>query len=160
MTVEELNIREIGIVENDGRKFLIKMHKKYTPGLIGLKGYSHLLIIWCFHKSENSIFNDKLVLEKPYKKGPEQLGVFATRSPDRPNPIALSVAQVKSINFEKGIIEFWWIDADFGSPVLDIKPYSPSVDRVEKPEVPDWCKHWPKNIEKSAEFEWENEFNF
>jgi tRNA-Thr(GGU) m(6)t(6)A37 methyltransferase TsaA len=160
MTIDEINIREIGIVENDGRSASIKMHRKYVPGLIGLKGYSHLLIIWCFHKSENNIFNDKLVLEKLYKKGPEQIGVFATRSPDRPNPLALSLAKVKSINFEKGIIELWWIDADFGSPVLDIKPYSPSVDRVEKPEIPDWCSHWPKNVEKSAEFDWENEFNF
>jgi len=160
MTVDEINLRDIGIIENNGRKASIKLHKKYVPGIIGLKGYSHLLIVWCFHKSDNNIFKDQLVVEKPYKNGPEEIGVFATRSPNRPNPIGISVAQVKAINFEKGIIDLWWMDADQGTPVLDIKPYSPSVDKVEKPEVPDWCKHWPKNMEGSAEFDWENEFNF
>ena len=160
MTIGEINLRDIGIIENDGRKFSIKMHKKYVLGLMGLKGYSHLLVIWCFHKSENNIFKEQIILENPYKKGPEQIGVFATRSPERPNPLAVSVPQVKSIDFEKGIINFWWIDADSGTPVLDIKPYTPSTDRVEKPEVPDWCKHWPKNIEGSGDFDWESEFNF
>ena len=160
MKIDEINLRDVGIIENDGRKFSIKIHKKYIPGLLGLKGYSHLLVIWCFHKSENNIFTEKILLEKPYKKGPEQIGVFATRSPDRPNPLAVSVPQVKSIDFEKGIINFWWIDADSGTPVLDIKPYTPSTDKVEKPIVPDWCKHWPKNIEESGDFNWENEFNF
>ncbi|HCC36938.1 MAG TPA: tRNA (N6-threonylcarbamoyladenosine(37)-N6)-methyltransferase TrmO [Treponema sp.] len=160
MTVDEINLREIGIVENDGRKFSIKLHKKYVPGLMELKGFSHLLIIWCFHKSENNMLKDELVLKSPYKKGPEQIGVFATRSPDRPNPLAISAPQVKSINFEKGIIDLWWIDADSGTPVLDIKPYEPCLDRVAQPEVPDWCKHWPGSIEESGNFDWENEFNF
>ena len=101
MTIGEINLRDIGVIENDGRKFSIKMHKKYVLGLMGLKGYSHLLVIWCFHKSENNIFKEQLVLEKPYKKGPEQIGVFETRSPDRLNPLAVSVPQVKSIDFEK-----------------------------------------------------------
>lgn len=160
MTVSEINLRDIGIVENDGRKFSIKLHKKYVPGLMGLKGYSHLLVVWCFHKSEYNVFNEKLVLENPYKKGPEQIGIFATRSENRPNPIAVSMVQVKAINFEKGVIDLWWMEAFSGTPVLDIKPYTPSVDRVEHPSVPDWCNHWPKSVEKSAGFDWENEFNF
>lgn len=160
MTVDEVNLRDIGLVENDGRRFSIKMHKKYIPGLIGLKGYSHLLVVWFFHKSENNVFQDRLVLENPYKKGPKEIGVFATRSPERPNPLAISVSALKSINFEKGIIDLWWIDACSGTPVLDIKPYTPGADRVEKPGVPDWCGHWPKNIEESGDFNWEDEFNF
>jgi len=46
------------------------------------------------------------------------------------------------------------------SPVLDIKPYTPSLDRVEAPGVPKWCSHWPKSLEQSEDFDWENEFNF
>jgi tRNA-Thr(GGU) m(6)t(6)A37 methyltransferase TsaA len=160
MTVDEVRLKDIGVIENSGGKFSIKLHEEYIPGLIGLKGYSHLLVIWCFHKSDNNIFKDQIVLERPYKKGPEQIGVFATRSSFRPNPIAISVPQVKSIDFEKGIIDLCWIEADSGTPVLDIKPYSPGTDRVEIPKVPDWCRHWPKSIDESGEFDWEKEFNF
>lgn len=75
--------------------------------------------------------------ESPYKNGPEIMGVFAARSPIRPNPLALTIVKV-----------------------LDIKPYTPSIDRVEAPVVPEWCSHWPMSYEKSGEFDWEKEFNF
>jgi len=160
MACNEMNIKEIGLVENNSGLFSIKIHKEYIPGLAGLKGYSHLIAIWCFHKSKDSKNNEKLVFEKPYKKGPEKVGVFSTRSQFRPNPLALSVVKVKDIDFINGLIKIWWIEADNGSPVLDIKPYIPGVDRVENPEVPDWCKHWPNSIEESSNFKWEEEFNF
>jgi tRNA (Thr-GGU) A37 N-methylase len=88
------------------------------------------------------------------------MGIFATRSPVRPNPIALSTSQIIHINHNKGIIQVAYIDANDGSPVLDIKPYTPSLDRVEAPGVPEWCHHWPMSIEQSGAFDWENEFNF
>jgi hypothetical protein len=44
--------------------------------------------------------------------------------------------------------------------VLDLKPYTPSIDRVESPSVPEWCDHWPKSYEESGGFDWEAEFNF
>ncbi len=97
---------------------------------------------------------------KPYTKGPDTLGTFATRSPQRPNPIALSCTHVTYIDVDSGIIGLAYIDADDQSPVLDIKPYTPSLDRVEAPAVPAWCKHWPNNVETSGEFDWESEFNF
>lgn len=52
------------------------------------------------------------------------------------------------------------MDCHDNTPILDIKPYTPSFDRVENPSVPSWCAHWPGSIEESALFEWENEFNF
>ena len=160
MLIKDLTIRDVGMVENDNGLFSIKIHKDYIPGLLGLKGYSHIIVIWYFHNSKGSKNNDQFVFEKPYKKGPEKIGVFSTRSQFRPNPLALSVAKIKEIDFEKGLIKIWWIEADNGSPVLDIKPYMPSVDRVETPKIPDWCKHWPNSIEKSMNFNWEDEFNF
>jgi tRNA (Thr-GGU) A37 N-methylase len=97
---------------------------------------------------------------KPYKKSPAAMGIFATRSPVRPNLIALTAVQVISIDYEKGNIEVAYIDANDGTPVLDIKPYTPSLDRVEKPSVPKWCGHWPMSLEQSEDFDWENEMNF
>ena len=97
---------------------------------------------------------------KPYVNGPDEMGVFATRSPERPNPIALSCAYVTYINEQAGEIGLAYIDANDGSPVLDVKPYTPSLDRVEAPTVPQWCAHWPDNVETSGDFDWEDEFNF
>ena len=61
---------------------------------------------------------------------------------------------------ENAIVGLSYIDANDGTPVLDIKPYPPSLDRVESPAVPGWCAHWPRNIEGSGDFDWEKEFNF
>lgn len=97
---------------------------------------------------------------QPYKKAPSVMGIFSTRSPIRPNPIALTTVEVIHIDYLKGIIQIAYIDVNDGTPVLDMKPYTPSLDRVETPRVPNWCCHWPKSIDESADFNWENEFNF
>lgn len=88
------------------------------------------------------------------------MGIFATRSPIRPNPIALTAAEVIRIDYQKGIVWLTYIDANDKTPLLDIKPYTPSMDRIENPRVPKWCGHWPKSLEESGEFPWENKFNF
>ena len=88
------------------------------------------------------------------------MGIFATRSPIRPNPIALTSVEVIHIDYQKGIIQIAYIDANDNTPILDLKPYTPSFDRVETPVVPGWYNHWPKSLEQSASFAWENEFNF
>lgn len=88
------------------------------------------------------------------------MGTFATRSPERPNPIALSCCGVTYVDLDNGIIGLEYIDARNGSPVLDIKPYTPSIDRVEKVSMPDWCAHWSRCYEDSGDFDWEKEFNF
>ena len=88
------------------------------------------------------------------------MGVFATRSPIRPNPIALTTVEIIHLNYQKGLIQIAYIDANDNTPLIDIKPYTPSLDRVETPGVPEWCNHWPKSLEQSAYFTWEDEFNF
>ena len=71
------------------------------------------------------------------------MGIFATRSPARPNPIALSTAQVIRIDHASGVIQIAYTDADNQTPVLDIKP-TPQAWTGRSPAVPDWCSHWPK----------------
>lgn len=94
---------------------------------------------------------------KPYRKGPRTLGIFATRSPLRPNPIALTAVAVLGLDPEAGRIDIPYIDAEEGTPVLDIKPYHPSVDRVREVTVPAWCNHWPRWYGDSGAFDWEAE---
>lgn len=154
------NVKEIGKVCCDEAGFSIKLNEEYRKALTGLEGFGYVQVIWWFDGCDNDAARSNLTVKKPYTNGPEVLGTFATRSPARPNPIAISSSYVTFIDDENGVIGLAWIDANDGTPVLDIKPYTPSVDRVEAPIVPNWCAHWPKNVETSGDFDWEKEFNF
>ena len=74
--------------------------------------------------------------------------------------IAVSNVNIAYVDVETGTIGLYYIDAFDGSQVLDLKPYTPSIDRIENPMTPDWCSHWPKSYEESGRFDWEAEFNF
>lgn len=117
-------------------------------------------MIWWFSDFDTPEARQVIEAPQPYKNAPEVMGIFATRSPVRPNPLALSTVEVIHIDYEKGLIELTYTDANDQTPVLDLKPYTPSIDRVENPRVPAWCSHWPKNVETSGDFPWEEEFNF
>jgi len=88
------------------------------------------------------------------------IGIFATRSPVRPNPIALSAVPVLGIDTAAGIIRVPFIDADDHTPVLDIKPYLPATERVRDVNVPAWSSHWPQWYEDNRGFDWAAEFTF
>lgn len=153
-------VKQIGVICTDENCFRIELAPKYREALIGLDSFSCINIFWWFDRCDNQADRSVLSEVKPYTKGPDTLGTFATRSPQRPNPIALSCAYVTYIDADNGVVGLAYIDADDQSPVLDIKPYTPSLDRVEVPQVPGWCAHWPKNVESSGNFDWDNEFNF
>lgn len=158
MDTLELNV--IGSIVCDEDGFSLCVDERYRPTLAGLEGFSHVQVLWWFSGCDNAAARGSLVEYKPYKNSPDVLGAFATRSPCRPNPIALSCAGVTYIDRENGIVGLTYIDAANGSPLLDIKPYTPSLDRVEAPRVPGWCAHWPKDVDSSGDFDWEDEFNF
>ena len=158
--MKEYPLYPIGQIRVDGEGMFIAVDPAYLPGLQGLDGFSHLQIFWWFSGCDDAQSRQTLECEKPYTHAPDVLGVFATRSPARPNPIALSLVQVIGIDYDKGLIRVPYIDANDGSPLLDIKPYTPSMERIETPGVPAWCAHWPRSLEQSATFDWSGEFNF
>ncbi len=157
---DSMKMNEIGHALCENGEFTVVLDDRFKKGLEGLNGFSHLQIIWWFSGCDNDEDRNVLTVEKPYTKGPEVIGTFATRSPERPNPIAVSVCGIKSIDYEKGIVSLDYFDAFTGTPILDIKPYTPSADKVENAAVPEWCGHWPRNYEASGDFAWEKEFNF
>ena len=158
--MNEMRIFSIGKVVNKKEKVYIELDPKYLKGIKGLEGYSHIQVLWWADKCDNEISRSNLIVKKPYKKGPDEIGIFATRSPERPNPIAVSNVDIAYVDIEKGIIGLYYIDAFDGTQIIDLKPYIPSVDKIENPKTPDWCRHWPKSYEESGNFNWENEFNF
>lgn len=156
----KFTVKQVGVIRADENGFRIELAPGYRNALAGLDGFSYINILWWFSGCDNETDRGVLSEAKPYTKGPDTLGTFATRSPQRPNPIALSCACVTYIDADHGIVGLAYMDADDQSPVLDVKPYTPSLDRVEAPEVPAWCGHWPNSVETSGEFDWESEFNF
>lgn len=158
--MENFNVRPIGKIKVNEDGIFIKIDQSYIPALQALDGFSHLNVIWWFSECDTEEARNILETPQPYKNAPEVMGIFATRSPVRPNPLALTAVQIIHIDYENGMIQIAYIDANANSPVLDIKPYTPSLDRAKKPSVPNWCGHWPKSIEDSGDFDWENEFIF
>ena len=106
---------------------ILKAGQQYEQALQDLAGCSHLWIIFGFHQNSNW---------KPLVKTPRsqrKIGVFATRSPYRPNPIGLSLVKLVNVNKLKITIEA--CDLLNGSPIYDIKPYHPDADRAEYPRI-------------------------
>lgn len=96
---------------------------EFADGLQDLEGFSHIYLIYHFHKAACP----RMII-KPYLQDVEH-GVFSTRVPCRPNPIGLSV--VKLIRREGNVLLLGDVDILDGTPVLDIKPYTSRFDRIE-----------------------------
>ncbi|HND34621.1 MAG TPA: tRNA (N6-threonylcarbamoyladenosine(37)-N6)-methyltransferase TrmO [Myxococcota bacterium] len=93
----------------------------------GLEGFSHIWVLFWFHHARDR----KVVVRPPRLGGKEKVGIFASRSPHRPNPIGLSVLSLEEIRTEKGVVlRVGGVDIVDGSPVLDIKPYLPYADAL------------------------------
>ena len=128
----------IGHVQKADGRTLIVLDKKYRPGLLGLDGFSHVQVIWWFDKNDTP--QKRSILQVHPRADPKNplTGVFATRSPVRPNLIALSLCTIVSV--KGNVVEVEKIDAFEGTPVLDIKPYAPGQDSATGVKVPDWAK--------------------
>ena len=148
----------IGHVRLEGDDHIVEIDAPYRPGLVGLSDFKWIMLVW--HADQlPELPADKYVGPAPYTNAPEQLGVFATRSPLRPNPVCVTVAALTDVDVETGILHLGWIDCEPNSPILDIKPYQPAADRVETPDMPSWCANWPQSIETSGDFDWASIFN-
>ena len=156
----EIKLNPVGTIEEKEGSFYLSIKKNYRKALKELKGFSHINIIWWGNQSDSPERRDILVANKPYRNGPDTIGIFATRSEIRPNPILITTSAVISIDLNKGLIEIPWIDAENGSPIIDIKPYQPSSDRVKEVRLPAWCSDWPLWYEDSGAFDWSSVFNF
>ena len=98
---------------------VIELLPEFEPGLQDIEGFSHLFVIWAFHRAEGY----ELVGPTPTDARPH--GVFATRSPRRPNPLGLTV--VRLLGRDGRTLRVAGVDMLDGTPVLDIKPYLSGV---------------------------------
>jgi len=127
----------IGVVEerrdNEAR---IRIFPKYCAGLKGVKGFSHLIVLYWMHLRDDEIERRTLLVFPRKHTVNLETGVFACRSPSRPNPIGLCT--VKLLEVEGCALTVRGLDAFNNSPIIDIKPYIPRVDSVPNAKVPEW----------------------
>lgn len=157
MSERRFTLKEAGTVETGERGCCIRLSPRVKDALTGLRGFSHVQVYWWAHLTDTEELRSCAVVPKPYKNGPKEVGIFATRSPVRPNPIAMTLVPVTWIDQEEGTLGIAFIDAEDGTPVLDIKPYY-GMERVKEYRVPEWCGHWPAWYEDAADFDWAAEF--
>lgn len=130
----------------------VEVFEKYRKGLSDIDGFSHLILVYRFHKARGYLLKVSPFLD------PVARGVFATRHPRRPNRLGFSM--VKLLRRRGRVLWVRGIDTLDGTPLLDIKPYVPDFDRQEKSEI-GWLKHrirknrnekWRKRLPPAARF--------
>ena len=108
----------------------LRIHASYSPAhsLAGLEQFRHVWLLSWFHLNTNKTFHPKI--HPPRMKG-GKIGVFASRSPHRPNPLGLSLAKLEHVQGDTLYLS--GIDLINGTPILDIKPYLPFSDAAQAP---------------------------
>ena len=127
--------RQPGVVEELKGRIVFEPEYRNPDMIRGLEEFSHIWLIWEFSENLDSEGNARWspTVRPPRLGGNERLGVFATRSPFRPNPIGLSVVKIEKISEEKGsgpVIQVLGADMVDGTPIYDIKPYIPYADSI------------------------------
>lgn len=131
-----LNLKPIGVIHSPYKSLKdapyqggvveticeVEVFKEYEEGLKDIDGCSHLILLYWLHKADRS----RLIVYPPYDLKPH--GVFATRAPHRPNPIGFCIA--KLVERKGNILKVKGLDAIDGTPLIDIKPFSPKLDFI------------------------------
>ncbi len=137
-----IEIKPLGVAKNEITQSMVSrwdnvvteivIDKNYTKGLDGIEDYSHVIVIYWFDKE-----GECHIKHHPQgNKNAPFVGIFACRCPQRPNPIGIST--VKLVERKGNVIKVKGLDILNGTPILDIKPYSPQYDEVKRYKVPDW----------------------
>ena len=134
--MKSFQIFPVGIVKKTDTAVSIDIFDDYTDALLGLEGFSHVVVLFWFDQNDSD--EKRRVLQVHPRKDPRNplTGVFATHSPKRPNLIGLTVCKIISIH--DGSIEIEDIDALDGSPVIDLKCYIPGSVAEKDVDLPDW----------------------
>ena len=150
--------RQPGVVAELKGRIVFEPEYRNPDMVRGLEEFSHIWLIWEFSENLDETGNARWspTVRPPRLGGNDRLGVFATRSPFRPNPIGLSVVKIEKISEDKGIgpvIHVLGADMVDGTPIYDIKPYIPYADSISEAKG-----GFTDNMEyKTLKVEWELE---
>lgn len=140
--VKEIKLKPIGFAKTSQKPQIggfkkvvtdLVLKKDYQEALLGLMGYSHLVVIYWMHKIQTCDLRH--VPQGKVGEVPE-VGIFACRCPERPNPIGIST--VKILKVEGNTVRVEGLDVISQTPILDIKPYTPQYDAAQNAKYPSW----------------------
>lgn len=137
-SAEEYTLRPVGTVIKQNRNVILQVQPAYEKALLGLDRFSHVIVLYWFDRNDTSERRSTLRVHPRSDPRNPLTGVFATRSPVRPNLIGLTVCRIKSVEGRRILVDK--IDALDRSPILDLKPYIPGNDCVPDAETPKWLK--------------------
>ncbi len=155
-TTEKVELKPIGYVKtkavgneirNKQNVSQIVLHRDLVEALEGIEDFSHLFVIFWMHK----ILEEERMIIKIHPRGRLDmplLGVFATRTPNRPNPIGLTLVELLGV--QEDVVTVRGLDAIDGTPVLDIKPFD-QWDMAKAVRVPKWWKRLEKEKSEKSE---------
>lgn len=117
----------------------IQLNPEFAPPgcLDGLEEFSHIWVIFHFHKNTNETIAGKVA---PPRLNGQKKGIFATRTPHRPNPIGITSLELLAVNHKELKIKVAGMDLIDGTPIFDIKPYIAQYDRIENSQD-SWVNH-------------------
>ena len=128
----------IGTVEREEGKTYLVLQERFAEGLLGLDGFSHVVVLYWFDKNDTP--QKRGILRVRPRENPQNplTGVFACRAPVRPNLIGLSVAKIVAVENNK--VQVAAIDAFDHTPIVDLKPFIPTDNPTQGIRVPDWAR--------------------
>lgn len=139
----DITLKAIGVVHSslkqrercDARSVVseIVLDPGLTEALDNLDEFSHIIVIYYIHQSHKPA---PMKVHPRYRTETSPVGVFASRSPDRPNPIGKTT--VKLLERRDNVLKVQGLDAIDGTPVIDIKPYIPGLDAIDGARMPPW----------------------
>jgi tRNA-Thr(GGU) m(6)t(6)A37 methyltransferase TsaA len=136
--INPICLNPVGVVKKQGQRAVLSVFPEYAPALAGLKEFSHLWVFYWFHGNDNP--EERRTLQVHPRRDPANplTGVFACRAPVRPNLIGFTACRI--IKVEGNVVEVADLDAQDGSPILDLKPYIPGGDAIPEAVTPPWLK--------------------
>ena len=144
-------IKPIGSVRETEHGTCLLIDPPYRPALRQVDRFSHVIVFWWADKHDNEKHRSIMVTDLPYAPG-ISAGVFACRAEYRPNPIAITICEVLEVDEDQGTVTIPGIDAQNGTPLVDIKPYIPVCDRLRDVRVPEWFGDWPDWVEDAESY--------
>lgn len=141
--------RQPGLVKSATASVVFDATQDNALSVRGIESFTHVWIIFIFHKQSYRGF--KPLVQPPRLGGKKTMGVYATRSPNRPNPVGLSAVRLDRVEYGEKEIQLHVVGGDFldGTPVLDIKPYVPFADSL-----PDAQSEWAVSAEPLLPVTW------
>jgi len=141
--ISSYQVFPLGVIRRTQDEIQLLIETPYRAALHELEHFSHVIVFWWADRFDSPETRTIMQCEPPYAPG-HTTGMFATRSPIRPNPLMITTCKLLEIDEASGVVTVADLDAVDDTPILDLKAYFPVCDRVQKATIPAWLDGWPE----------------